>query len=633
VKQKPKARWVWVLAWVLGVAFHLPLVPWKLPNQSANVEVVADDLIQQAQQAIKDPNHSQLDYGEFFLRTETAKDPQKRAQLLGEWQRLIEEINEQEVLPTGRTIRFEANVQRVILRLFSDANLGSYHREHSELQGYFRTEAPGGNCEAQTKMTIGVFANIKAGIPASHQLGVQIYTDHIQTVIINKRTNRVWELLTGKKQEYIESDIYHPVILVHAWLKGIGIKPKRPASDFLLFRGVAARGKKRGGGSGFETDTTLKFPHASARFQENIPPLHAQLAMPFLEPERNHVEPAKTNQITTRDQFLAAHPAMYLYGMDSIDSPFGIAQSKLVFRTEKDAHYYVQLKTNSQRRDFLLKTMARKMEKLFADSSLRAVNDMLTNPWLFAQTNTQQLRTRFQAILDVERLMYMMEYVARELYLDHRSGNGITKALEVQVPELHKMLKSSKYLAHWGAQSPEKFLDLMDRMTVNQRTASLKFLALHITPHQAQQIAKVLGDPQLKLLDPPAIEIPDPQVKNWVFVELEPLVSGSMNKAPPTPPKPPPTLKNLELGSYIDLVLSGIIDPDTKAGKLVLKKWGERASDELMRRMQRHPKESCVQLDPHQEQFLHYLFRNKHGTLLRGMIQHHCRQPSKQPNL
>lgn len=77
----------------------------------------------------------------------------------------------------------------------------------------------GGNCQANTKLTVAVLSHFGWSQHGPWQLGVQVFSDHVQPVYYNGQTREVWNLLANKVERTIKAPIFDPRILAYAFLE------------------------------------------------------------------------------------------------------------------------------------------------------------------------------------------------------------------------------------------------------------------------------------------------------------------------------------------------------------------------------------------------------------------------------
>lgn len=146
-------------------------------------------------------------FGEFFFATEWLEDDAPPYSLaLQFWRNKIDEFQEN---------HDNVSISRFMTRLYADFGLGAYQDDLALLTDYFFKGR--GNCESRSKLILSAFAATQTKVPAGFQLGVQVFTDHVQMVAY--QPGKVFDLLSGKTANQIKAPIYHPNYFFHVYLE------------------------------------------------------------------------------------------------------------------------------------------------------------------------------------------------------------------------------------------------------------------------------------------------------------------------------------------------------------------------------------------------------------------------------
>jgi hypothetical protein len=109
--------------------------------------------------------------------------------------------------------------------------LFKYKRNNSNVIGFLQGE--GGNCEAQTKMILMTLQGLGLNPDNGKKIAVENFDDHLQAVVYDPKTQRVWNLLTGLWQDQ-RSDLFVPELMIKAHLDGQKVKTAVLEHDLIL---------------------------------------------------------------------------------------------------------------------------------------------------------------------------------------------------------------------------------------------------------------------------------------------------------------------------------------------------------------------------------------------------------------
>jgi hypothetical protein len=544
-----------------------------------------------------------FDYGGFFLHAEGAAGGSVERR----WRGLATALREQLAPLGGR--HADEGVGKMMLLLFREARMGKYRREEARMSGYFQ-EVPGGNCEAQTKLLVSALRASTMTPPAGKELGVEVYQDHVQAVLVDRRRGTLWNLMTGEEDAKPRSDVYRPAVLLAAYLRGLGLRPPIPEGDLRLLRGPRPQALRRGWA--FFTTSTMKLPAAVARFAEGPTPELAELPLPV--PRRPDPPPSGSDKAAVgRQEFLQDHDAMQLFAMDRIEAPVGLVGSTLVFRRPEQAERYLALASQAERRRLLLQLAEERLR-----TELTPGVPVLPPLEQLASWSETALTERLRRVERVEQLV-----AQAEISVDRgRSSSMVAGELELQLPELRRAGESVRTFAAEAARRPEGFVRGLSALDRPRRRALLSFLVPRFPSAQVKTLALALGDPAQVALVSGDQGPPLPAAMPLAFTEVELLdtpaqlqallggpspggttgganaTSAAGGSTPTGGPVPPsgtsgiggPTTRTkpadaapLAVGAYLDLVLSGLFSSGDAGDMMpILERWEAGFSEHLV---------------------------------------------------
>ena len=213
-------------------------------------------LVDEANRAMALRATATMDLGSFFLRAERGPD----TPLLARW---AERKVELAAIGTDGRLPHRDRVEWILAELFRHDALGAYVRDSSTMARFFDGPDRGGNCEAETKLVVSAIQASGIDLTGEYTLGVQVFDDHVQPVLVDARDRTVVGLVDGRREEKVLAPIFDPAILLHAYVAGLGRAPSVSAEALLLFA-PGGRHPKRAA-AGYATDTKLRFPPAGVR--------------------------------------------------------------------------------------------------------------------------------------------------------------------------------------------------------------------------------------------------------------------------------------------------------------------------------------------------------------------------------
>jgi hypothetical protein len=137
-------------------------------------------------------------------------------------------------------------------------------------------DGQGGNCDTQTQAIVSAILDGKIKIPKPYVLGIQVYRRHAQPVLLNEETHEVLNLVTGLAPKKM-GIIYHPNLLLHAYLKGQGIVPPVSEEELIIWKPSFWKpsfwkqsffAKKEAAGKAPETNSLLQYPESEVELSD-----------------------------------------------------------------------------------------------------------------------------------------------------------------------------------------------------------------------------------------------------------------------------------------------------------------------------------------------------------------------------
>lgn len=154
---------------------------------------------------------------------------------------------------TGLLSRFKPNQWRQAIPFFRKwlfthigKNLegapGIKFQLHNNFMARHYIRAPGrewgSNCQAsQTKLILALLQKAGLKLPRGVHLGIQVFSDHVQAVLILKRGGRWWaySILEGKVISPKKmAPVFHPIVAIDAYVRGAGLMSPLEQKDYLL---------------------------------------------------------------------------------------------------------------------------------------------------------------------------------------------------------------------------------------------------------------------------------------------------------------------------------------------------------------------------------------------------------------
>ncbi len=568
--RRPAVEWPW-LRWAAVILAAVLLHGPVLQRPERALTPAERGLVAVAREALRRGDDG-FDYGGFFLHVEQAAGGPIEAR----WRQLIHTLAE----PRPGASKDEG-VTSLVLTLFRQANLGHYRREEARLRGLLTTSEPGGNCEAQTKLLVSALRATRPALPEHHELGVEVFQDHVQAVLVDRRRGTLWNLLTGERDAAPRADVYRPAVLLAGYLRGLEIDPPVAEKKLLLARGPRPPALRRGWD--FFTTSTLRLPASSTRFAATEPPVRADLPPPAPPPPTGAT--SGDVQVSTRDEFAQASDLRLLFAMDRVEAPFALVGSTLVFRRADDMARHTSARSSIERRALLVGLAADRLASELASGPIELPPDQL------GSLDERDFTARLGRLEHIGQLLNLAEQA-----IDRGRASTAAAEIELRLPSLAAVDPAVRALTDAAAE-PFVFWQRLGRLEPSRRRALLTFLVPRLPTSHVRALALVLGDAtQLTLVtgDRAVLGSSTAPTIAWLMdVDLldehrtqlplaPPPVAGAVTGSAPGQPQATGTLP---IGAYLDAVLAGLFisAPPAELGP-VLARWSPEVSTALAAR-------------------------------------------------
>ena len=477
------------------------------------------------------------DLGTSFLRSELADRPSELADAVARWsarRAAYARIGEMTTLAPRERVR------RLVTELFAHDHAGTYVRDSATLARFLGTDDPGGNCEAQTKLVLGAFAASGIALGRDETMGVQVFDDHVQAVVYDRRTAQVWVPFSGEVQEEPKAPIYRQEILFHALLAGTGVAPPVPAESLLI-----ARPKQRAGratASGFTTNSTLKFPPAGVRHERGAVPDRATLSAPAGDRATGDVaDIVRMTNVESRPLTLREQAVGY-------ERCPAIAVSLLQIRDPEDAALFNDLPSIETRAAFLVELAERTMQQADLDTT-----DELAH--LVERGDSGGLARRLPALHSILSTVGCTKEAIRALAIATRvyarqpfqaDDRGPLAPFATDVESLSRVAAARSEVSALTlsiGRNPRRFAELLSAMPHSVRVELLTLLPADDETYSRSIVPLVAT----VALAPGKADVPDTLASplagpmTWMNVELDALDAPSEPETTPSPaPREPP---------------------------------------------------------------------------------------------
>ncbi|MBY0470393.1 hypothetical protein K2X30_04430 [bacterium] len=238
----------------LGAYLKNPLeipkdLPRMKPPEPVNAEQLRDKLVNLAQDRLKKwKTTGKLDgsLGEFIIQAEVLErlmrdgsfDAKQAEEKYLEWYR----ADRRELGAIG-----DIHSARIFLH---QKYIGNYRRNNASMTDYY--EGVKGNCVASSLLYTAHFLDNPKFIPSDHRFGVQVYRDHLQPELFQKKNEfsasspyMVRSLVSGENVEGVEAPLLDPAFFYEAFLNKHGKTSQISPEKFVLVNSDASASNLR----------------------------------------------------------------------------------------------------------------------------------------------------------------------------------------------------------------------------------------------------------------------------------------------------------------------------------------------------------------------------------------------------
>lgn len=569
-----------VAALAISFGLHAGLLSTEGP-----VGAFAERIAEDAQQTFPRSHPiAPVDLGDLFLRDELERTPFKLSQARERWQSrtpVFARIGAlQQLSPRER-------IHRVITELVINDHLSSYTLAISRMSGFLIDDPPGGNCEAETRTIIAALQAARIDLTGDDVLGVQVFDDHIQPVILDRRHQTVWVLLDGTVERTIRAPIYHPSLLSHALLIGRGATPRVRIEELLLAAPPSAH-SSLGVTRGFATDSRSTFPKAGVRSTPGAPPAHGSIRVPPSPTALFAAVPSESASSTARapnaptdidatvnQTDVKFRPRVRQEDAIGNETCTVVAAGALSFRDPADATMFNQLPTYDARARFVLEVAFRGLDApLLEGSPLEA---------RLATGDTPELRTRLHdlhVIVDavacareaITSLAVASKIFAGQIYESDEEPFASLAQRADTAPRLEDATRDIDQVFESIRRDPARFVARLSRLSHDTRASLLTLLPARDHAHVIAPTLRALRvEAAARDL---ATENADP--REWIEIDLDTIdtshaadlttpptasaasIDVGASRAPATPndsASAPGAIEPLSIDAFLDLLM------------------------------------------------------------------------------
>ncbi|MCE9624724.1 MAG: hypothetical protein K8R69_04595 [Deltaproteobacteria bacterium] len=439
------------------------------------------------------------DPGSFLLRADASQDPTLDGErFLTAWEGIGKTLPNEQLA----NLPWQDQVQQIMYSLLS-RQIRTYERGYARLSDFFLQD--GGNCELQTLLLYCAQVKAKVMLPPGKQFGFQIMPRHIQLVIYDSESHKVWDLLNNVEEDRVRYDIYDPAVLFHAYLSGRkinpGISPERLLIAKAEFSGKNNTGdsktgevKTRGNPILF-SNSYLDFPIArktggetGEEDEEEIPEL-ANVENSYLrntlhiarESDSDSQKPSsEEKKIYFLDEVPAGTRGKIQEQMDKHNLSFFLSlKGRLVFRAKEDALKFISLNSLQAKENFLLQLAGLSLTTLLRSPKGQKVLDFHHQPisthWQVRDLDqAREIEESFK-----ENIKQLENNLKAHVYPDKDSsshGTPVAEKLASVSPIVGEFSKTLKEYKTKFEQSPAALLDVLDKLDTQTRPKLINFL-------------------------------------------------------------------------------------------------------------------------------------------------------------
>lgn len=216
---------------------------------------------------------TRFDYATFLLAAEHLDDPTLlQHNLLARWQQAAHEVRQCLEKPRDLfeacfpgTARFDSVRKNVAdaMRLLWRKHFRTHRDDYPKMSGFLLNGT--GNCSARMKFTLAIFDPLLSPrLPEGQRLAIQVFHDHVATVVYDDFNDSVWSLTGEMQTSRITAPLYDPALIFHAYLQQQGISSPCCDDDFLLREGDVKKNQHTQNLDLHHSD--LIFPHSEVSY-------------------------------------------------------------------------------------------------------------------------------------------------------------------------------------------------------------------------------------------------------------------------------------------------------------------------------------------------------------------------------
>jgi hypothetical protein len=429
----------------MAEAKEKPLPKIELPTRA--------ELIAQAQSALREwkkTGRIPIEMGKFFLQSEMVDDPSR-----------IDE-NAADTLDLHKDMLAQASASGSMDKLIKalEPYTRQYCSDYAMLSDYYRTGC--GNCESATKIYLAAILDGKVPVPEGKELGVQLFSDHVQAVLVDKASKQVFSFVDGKTVAQAKAPVYQPAAMLEGYLRGKGLSSGVAEKDLMILDADVAKG----GNLNDPTNTELKLDFKSgAAYSDRKPPKFSLQAGgsssdsgirseydPFVGMKASVANPMQRKQYV--DQL----------GVNGF--AFDPMRNAIIFEKHSDLAQWSQLRNSAEAKEFLLGKMTLNLPMLFQSPGIKKLRELTANPAGFNEITEKDLLGIYRDLGRIDAYN-----AGRSSFLTYGAPAPYSH------PGYRLIERDMKRLAKVFNQEPEKWLREIDRIPVEQRALMLRLMA------------------------------------------------------------------------------------------------------------------------------------------------------------
>lgn len=529
--------------------------------------------------------------GRFLLESAlaTERGPQAKTKFSWQsrqWDRFVQDLQKSVVNRKEEAYQVAAAKTVKAFLTKGDETLG---RLTDALNGF------GANCDTQGQAILAAFLDGKIFIPSPYVLGIQVYRGHSQPVLFDPGAETAINLVTGKPPERMGA-IYHPYLLLHAYLKGQGIVPPVSEEDLLIWKPWNLdwrRWSDKGSPSPLPlTNSLMSYPKSDLEANHGPHLRKVDIPVPFEDklPKQEVSDDTDGSDTKTKVRGIwieslglknktAPQPATdewesHLKNLfeeqDVLD--FMFLNSEIYFRHAWEAIEFNQLPP-AGKKDFIYHLGKDAMKAfLQKDSDLEPLNSFLNSPEDFLQKRPGDL-SRINGLSNLFSLIFSSTRGAYDALDTNQAAPFLfaDSTARTEVPKLEQLPPKINSFRSWTVEHPRKVFEAMSLLEEKDREAFLALLAIFLqypldedplVKFAQQDHALELSDapkpkPSSQAVTKPSTTAPSAQVNETEIIEID-LIDSELMRLPseaPSPPKQPSDVLYLSTNAMLNFLV------------------------------------------------------------------------------